>query len=45
VVYGVVESRCGQLSPDVVDNGACVPSHHADAETLRLRCDCLSVRV
>jgi hypothetical protein len=35
-----VESGCGQLSPDVVvvvDNGACVPSHHVDTETLR--CD------
>jgi hypothetical protein len=33
VVDGVVESGCGQSSPDVVDNCACVPLHHVDAET------------
>ncbi len=37
MVDDVVESGCGQLSPGVVDNGACVPSHHVGAETLR--CD------
>ena len=39
----MVLSGCGQLSPDVVDNGACVPSHHDGAETLR--CDPMLARV